>query len=158
MSPTSACPRCQTLVSYAPGERPVCPTCGYPGADRRVRQTPEQTPPAWQDTAAREHRHPPAEAWAERETSGKAIAALVLGISSYVLLGFIGAILAIVLGVMARKEIDRSDGMLEGRAMATWGLWLGIVNIIIGLFVLLVLLAAGITSFERGAGNGAFIL
>ncbi len=63
--------------------------------------------------------------------SGKAIAALVLGISG-LLLCFIAvpAILAIVFGVLGMKEIKRSAGTVSGRGMAIAGLVLGIVGLI----------------------------
>jgi hypothetical protein len=63
--------------------------------------------------------------------SGKAIAALVLGISG-LLLCFVAvpAILAIIFGVLAMKEIKRSAGTVSGRGMAIAGLVLGIVGII----------------------------
>ncbi len=63
--------------------------------------------------------------------SGKAIAALVLGISG-LLLCFIAvpAILAVIFGVLAMKEIKRSSGTVSGRGMAIAGLVLGIVGLI----------------------------
>lgn len=149
MSPSSACPRCQTVVQYEPGERPVCPTCGYPGPDRR--RPASDVPPAWQDTATRPHTHAPAEAWRERETSGKAVAALVLGIASYLFMPLLLAIIAVVLGSMARREIDASDGVLEGRTMASWGLWLGVVNIILSVLVILFLFVLGFAAWGAAA-------
>jgi hypothetical protein len=66
-------------------------------------------------------------------TDGGAIAALVCGIVGLVLCP-IAAIVAIFLGVSARGRIDRSNGRLTGRSMATAGLVLGIVWF--GIFVL----------------------
>jgi len=150
VSPASSCPRCQTVVHYEPGERPVCPACGYPGADTRARPAADE-PPAWRPAPTEPHRtHAPAEAWAEQETSGKAVAALVLGIVSYFFLGPLTAILAIILGVMARRDIEQSDGALRGRGMASWGLWLGVVNIILVVLALIVLFAVGFSVLEQG--------
>jgi hypothetical protein len=39
-------------------------------------------------------------------------------------------VLAIVLGVLARREIDQSGGRLTGRGMATAGFVLGIVSVV----------------------------
>ena len=54
----------------------------------------------------------PAGAVVERKKSGKAIAALVLGILSLLApFGIVLGIIAIVLGVMARKEIQTGTGL-----------------------------------------------
>ena len=59
-------------------------------------------------------------------TSGTAVASLVFGVLSWIVLPFIGAILAIVLGHSARGEIRRSPpGTVEGDGMALAGLILG---------------------------------
>ncbi len=59
-------------------------------------------------------------------TSGSAVASLVFGVLSWIVLPFIGAILAIVLGHSARGEIRRSPpGTVEGDGMALAGLILG---------------------------------
>lgn len=54
-----------------------------------------------------------------------AIASLVSGILAWVVLPFIGAIISIVTGHMARNEIRRSAGSLTGAGMAVVGLVLG---------------------------------
>jgi hypothetical protein len=59
------------------------------------------------------------------QSDGGAVAALVCGIVG--VLCFIPAIVAIVLGATARGRIDRSNGQLRGRGMATAGMVLGIV-------------------------------
>jgi hypothetical protein len=61
-------------------------------------------------------------------TSGYAIASLVLGICS--VFG-IGSILAIVFGSIARKECD--EGFKTPCGMATAGLWLGIIGLVLTL-------------------------
>jgi hypothetical protein len=72
----------------------------------------------------------------EQRTSGKAIAALVLGIVSLFIFGVIAGVIAVVLAVQARKEID-ADPSLGGRGMATAGLVLGIIGIVLWALVLL---------------------
>jgi hypothetical protein len=68
-------------------------------------------------------------------TSGTAVASLVFGILSWVLLPFIGAILAVILGHSARGEIRRAPpGTIEGDGMAIAGLILGWAHL--ALFVL----------------------
>ena len=59
-------------------------------------------------------------------TSGTAVASLVFGVLSWIVLPFIGAVLAIILGHSARGEIRRSPpGSIEGGGMALAGLILG---------------------------------
>jgi hypothetical protein len=55
-----------------------------------------------------------------------AVASLVMGI---LWIYWIGSILALVLGYVARNEIDRERGRLGGRGMATAGIVLGWVEI-----------------------------
>jgi hypothetical protein len=68
--------------------------------------------------------------------SGMAIASLVMGL---LWVYWIGSILALVFGYVAKSQIDRERGNLTGRGMATAGIVLGWVEI--GLLV--VLLFAG---------------
>jgi hypothetical protein len=76
----------------------------------------------------------------ERKKSGKAIAALVLGILSLVApLGIVLGIIAIVLGALARKEIQASAS-LDGDGMALAGIITGALGSI--LFIVLVIAAA----------------
>jgi hypothetical protein len=74
-----------------------------------------------------------------RKTSSLAIASLVSGILGWSLIPFIGTIVAIVTGHMARAEIRRSNGQLDGDGLAIAGLVLGWVAVAlwaIGIFVL----------------------
>lgn len=59
-------------------------------------------------------------------TNGMAVASLVLGI---VWLYWIGSILALVFGYIARKQIDESNGTQQGRGMAVAGIVLGWVGV-----------------------------
>jgi len=58
--------------------------------------------------------------------SGMAIASLVMGL---VWVYWIGSILALVFGYVAKNQIDREPGKLTGRGMATAGIVLGWVEI-----------------------------
>jgi hypothetical protein len=62
----------------------------------------------------------------QTSTSGMAIASLVLGI---VWMYGIGSILALVFGYTARNQIDRSNGWVTGRGMATAGIILFIAAV-----------------------------
>ena len=63
-----------------------------------------------------------------------ALLSMIFGIAAYVILPFIGAIAAVILGHMGKSEIKKSAGMLKGNGMATAGLILGYVQL--GVFVL----------------------
>ena len=65
-----------------------------------------------------------------------AIAAMVCGI---LWLYWLGSILALVFGYVAKSQIDRSQGTQTGRGMAVAGIVLGWVGV--GFLVLFVLLA-----------------
>src|SRR5664279_2619310 len=65
--------------------------------------------------------------------SRKAVWALVLGIVGMVCCGFFAGIPALILGISARNDIDRSGGALTGRGMATAGAVLGGLAIVVGI-------------------------
>lgn len=69
------------------------------------------------------------------QTSGMAVASLVMGILGWTVLPLLGSILAIVFGYSARNEIRQRPGELEGEGMATAGLVLG--WLMVGVSVLL---------------------
>lgn len=73
-----------------------------------------------------------------RQTSSLAIASLVAGILGWTLLPFIGTLVAIVTGHMARKEIRNSGGRLDGDGLALGGLILGWVSAALWLIGILV--------------------
>ena len=78
-----------------------------------------------------------------RQTSTLAIVSLVSGILGWTLLPFIGTIVAIITGHMARAEIRRSGGALEGDGLAIGGLilgWLSALLWVIGIVVLFMFL------------------
>jgi prepilin-type processing-associated H-X9-DG protein len=66
----------------------------------------------------------------KRETPGIAIASLVCGILSWVCVGLLAAIPAVITGHMALGRIKRSAGALAGRGLAIAGLILGYTSIV----------------------------
>lgn len=68
---------------------------------------------------------------AQPRTSGLAITSLVTGILSWVLIPILGAIIAVVTGHIAKREIRASAGQLSGEGMATAGLILGYINLLL---------------------------
>jgi hypothetical protein len=70
---------------------------------------------------------------------GKAIGALVCGILGLVVFGVVLGAVAIGLGVSAQRNIRRNPLVVKGQGMATAGLVLGIVDVVVFLlFVTLV--------------------
>ncbi|MGQ9926830.1 MAG: DUF4190 domain-containing protein [Chloroflexaceae bacterium] len=60
-----------------------------------------------------------------------AVISLVAGILSWVILPLIGALVAVVCGHLALKEIRESRGRLAGQGMAMAGLVLGYIQIVL---------------------------
>jgi len=83
------------------------------------------------------------------ETSGKAIASLVLGIGGFVIFPLVLSILAIVFGRSAKREIAERPG-LGGTGLATAGIvlgWIGVaLAVLFVLFIVLVVAASVNTS------------
>jgi len=83
------------------------------------------------------------------ETSGKAIASLVLGIGGFVIFPFVLSVLAIVFGRQAKREIAERPG-LGGAGLATAGIvlgWIGVALVVLAvLFIVLVVAASTSTS------------
>lgn len=73
-------------------------------------------------------------------TESKAVASLILGLSSLMCLGAITGLPAVVLGALARKDIDRSSGALGGRGIAAGGIVSGLFGTGMGFVMLLMFL------------------
>ncbi|HEY8074775.1 MAG TPA: DUF4190 domain-containing protein [Labilithrix sp.] len=71
----------------------------------------------------------------------KAVFSLVLGILSLTCFGLVAGIPALILGSIARRDIDRSQGRLTGRGMAAFGIVSGLFGT--GLSLVLALFALG---------------
>ena len=76
---------------------------------------------------------------APRQTSTLAIIALVAGILGWTLLPFLGSLGGIIFGHMARGEIRRSNGQLDGDGLAVTGLVLGWINVLLAVLLVLVI-------------------
>lgn len=71
-----------------------------------------------------------------RQTSTLAVVSLVMGILGWTLLPFIGSVVAIITGHLARAEIRREPARLEGDGLALAGLvlgWLSVVLWVVGI-------------------------
>ena len=70
-------------------------------------------------------------AYTARKTDVMALASLLCAAASFVLLPLIPAVAAIILGYAARDRIKQSKGMLEGEGLATAGIVIGIINVVL---------------------------
>src|SRR5215813_2672856 len=82
------------------------------------------------------------------QTSGKATASLIAGISAYVIAPFIGAIVAIVLGHLGLSEVKKSAGRLKGDGLAIAGMVLGYVQVA-GLPLIMIIAAIAIPNLIK---------
>ena len=81
------------------------------------------------------------------ETSGKAIAALVLGLVGISMFPVIPSILAIIYGAGAKREIAASGGRLTGEGLATTGVvlgWIALGLAALGIIGFVLLVAGGL--------------
>ena len=91
-----------------------------------------------------------------RRNDGKAVASLLLGVASFAFcLGALTGIPAIILGSLARRDIDRSDGTLTGRGLAAAGITSGLLGTGFGLVLAISLLSGGLEIAREPAGTGA---
>jgi Domain of unknown function (DUF4190) len=77
-----------------------------------------------------------------RRTSTLAIVSLIFGILGWFVLPFVGSIVAIITGHMARAEIRRDPLRIEGDGLALAGLilgWLSIALWVVGMLLFLLL-------------------
>jgi len=117
------CPQCGNAL---PDDAVACPVCG-----RKLAASAAPTIPA--------------DIGGTPQTSGKAVASLILGIFSFTLFA---AIPAIVLGHVALSQIKKSAGGLQGKGVAIAGLVLGYLGVLI-LPLVLILAAIAIPNLLR---------
>ena len=82
-------------------------------------------------------------------TSTQAVWSLVLGILSNTCLWLLGSIPAILLGIAAIKNIDRSGGTLKGRGIGIAGIVTGSVGILVGLFSVGIVAALALPAYHQ---------
>jgi hypothetical protein len=118
-----------------------------PGTDpdpRPAQQLPAQVPTAYQPASPL---YPTSMYVYGPRTNSSAVAALVFGIISWFLCPFVGGVLAIILGHIARGQIRRSGE--GGGGMATAGLVLGYIHVVAIVLIVIfwVVLLGGLTAF-----------
>jgi hypothetical protein len=90
------------------------------------------------------------------QTSGMATASLIFGLLSYVIFPILGAIVAVICGHAAKSQIRNSNGTITGDGLATAGLILGYIQLILAalglcgmiIFYAFAFLMAGASSYQ----------
>ena len=84
-----------------------------------------------------------------RQTSALAVTSLIAGVLGWTLVPWIGSIVAIITGHLARAEIRRDPQRLDGDGMAVAGLLLGWIMIILSIiaFLALIVFLGGLAAF-----------
>ena len=88
------------------------------------------------------------------QTSGKATASLILGISSIVGMCFTG-IIGVVLGILALSDISKSRGRVQGKGMAVTGIVLSSLGIVWTLMVMTLMLLPAVQQVREAARRTA---
>ena len=120
---------------------------GWQGEQPSQQQQQQTGPAGWHQT--------PDGRWVQTgpTSSGKATASLVLGILGLVFCPLICSVLALVFGHQGRNEIDGSGGRISGRGVATAGIILGWVGLVIwGLLFALGIIGAIVGDSSTGGG------
>ena len=71
-------------------------------------------------------------------TNGLAVASLVMGLLALMIfplipLSALAGLLALVMGGVSKRQIKRAEGAMAGAEMARFGLWLGLVAVLVAL-------------------------
>jgi hypothetical protein len=143
--------QCQHCGWPTPAADPVCRNCGIDaragaGAAPVAGLPPGPVappPPGIRAAAGGSPGMRPSTPVAAPSTNGMAVASLVLGI---LWIYWVGSVLALIFGYIARQQIDQHQGMQGGRGMATAGIvlgWIGIGFLVLFMLVVILGMASG---------------
>jgi hypothetical protein len=127
--------QCQHCGWPTPAADPVCRNCGTDARPGAGAPAGARVPPAPVPPPGGPHGLRPYAPVAAPSTNGMAVASLVLGI---LWIYWIGSVLALIFGYIARQQINQAQGMQQGRGMATAGIVLGWIGV--GFLILFMLL------------------
>lgn len=118
----------------APGAVPPPPAAPPPPGPAFAPPPPGPVPPMGAGPM------PPGPAWpapvmAKKKTSGLAVASLILAITGFVCLPILGPIIGLILGIAAKSQIKNSNGQVEGGGLATAGIVISVLAIVLILAV-----------------------
>ena len=117
---------------------PPAPVFETPIAAPVAEWTPPPAPDAsWQNQPIGSNTpfQPPPAGVGQNTTLG--LVSLILGIASFVCLGFLGSVPAVILGFMQRSKISNNPAEYGGGGMAMAGINLGAINIVVTVIILI---------------------
>lgn len=90
-----------------------------------------------------------------RQTSSTALISLIFGILGWTALPWVGSIVAIITGHLARAEIRRAPDQIDGDGMAIAGLILGWLMLVLSIlaFLAIILFLGGLAAFFALVGS-----
>ena len=89
-----------------------------------------------------------------RRTEGNAIAALVLSICSFIVCPLIPAVVALFLASAAKRNIDASNGALDGESLVSAAKiisWINIGLCLVGIVLAVVLIIVGVATSDSSS-------
>ena len=92
-----------------------------------------------------------------KQTNSLAIVSLVSGILGWTLVPWLGSLVAIITGHMARAEIKRNSDTMEGDGLAIAGLvlcWLSIIMTVLAIFAVIMFFGGLAAILAFAAANG----
>ncbi len=122
-----------------PLETPSAPSETPPAAPSGGWEPPPAPVAAWenQEIGSNTPFQPPATG-TEGQNTTLGLVSLILGIASFICLGLLGSIPAIILGMMQRSKIKNNPNEFGGSGMALAGIILGALNIVVSVVVLVI--------------------
>jgi len=132
------------------------PPYGAPSYQQPSYQQPSGYPPPPQQWGPpQQPGYPYGSGFAPQQNDGLALAAMIIGIISLVLtcgygIGLLGSPVALVMGRVSMKRIDRSGGRLAGRGMAQTGFVLGIIGTVLLVLALIALVVVIVVAVNGG--------
>ncbi len=84
-------------------------------------------------------------------TSGMAIGSLIASIAGFSIVPILGGIVGLILGYIAKKQIRESEGTLAGAGLATAGIIMGWIQVV--LFALPICVIVVLTLMGPGIGD-----
>jgi hypothetical protein len=132
----------------------------------------QQPPPAVPPYAPPQYGQPPAPGYGQppmayppygyapppaRTLCTTAIVSFAFGVGAWIVLPFIAAVVAVITGHIARRDIRNSQGRLDGDGFAVAGLVLGYIHLALAAIVLFIVIVA-IAVYSSSGANQAMVI
>lgn len=110
-------------------------------------------PPAYGAPGQGPYGYGPAAGVGQQQGSGKAVAALVLAIASFLVVPLVPAVVSLVLARQARRDIDASGGRVGGAGMVTASRILSWINIVLSVLAALLVAVAIVVALNTSGST-----